>query len=172
MIHLASVVTAANIQKKFPTQEERNKFQVEASVAGTVAALEAAKAAGMRKVVVTSSVASISPTKAKMGRKLGDKDCQRYTETDLNDVSTMHEGTYSFSKTRALLATESFLGDKDAGLFDLATIHFPWAFGPQQTTRVTSSNLILWIMAGANPKSPPGFFIPWYTHVVDIRGEF
>ena len=92
MIHLASVVNAANIKKKFATTEERNKFQVEASVAGTTAALEAAKYAGMRKVVVTSSVASISPTKAKQGPSLGDPACQPYDESDLNDVATMNSG--------------------------------------------------------------------------------
>jgi len=77
---------------------------VKLAVQGTLSALNAARKANIKTIIITSSVASISPSKAKDWIKL--QDCKNpYNEDDHNDVSMLETDAYSFSKVQAERAT-------------------------------------------------------------------
>ena len=84
LLHVASVVVNDGMS---------NAEQVQTAVKGTVSALEAALAEGVKDVVVTSSTATVQPTKAKIAAKNAP-----YTIEDVNDVATEDYGTYAYSK--------------------------------------------------------------------------
>lgn len=84
MLHVASVVVNDGMS---------NAEQVNTAVKGTESALEAARVAGVKDVVVTSSTATVQPTKEVIG---GTK--RPYTTQDVNDVATEDYGTYAYSK--------------------------------------------------------------------------
>ena len=156
MIHIASPVT-------FSKLEDPYESVVRPAIQGTLSAARAAKSAGMKVLVATSSVASISPSKAKIAAANWE-DVAPYTEDDWNDVAELDFGTYSFSKTEAEKALNKFMETEKPG-FRLATIHFPMAIGPQQTTRVTSSNQVIKHLLRGE------FFLtlPSCLDVVDVR---
>jgi len=158
-LHIASPVRLGKLEH----QEERLDL-VDSAVKGTLSALNAAYKAKMRTMIITSSVASLAPSKAKDFIKL--EDCKYpYNESDWNDLSTLEEGTYGFSKTQAELATNEWMSKFKTPPFRLATVHFPLAIGPQLSTRVTSSNVLIY----STVKRTYPFLIPLYTHLVDIR---
>merc|ERR1719397_571731 len=115
-------------------------------------------------MIITSSVASVSPSKAKYLTKL--EDCKYpYNESDWNDVATLDQETYSFTKVQAELATNEWLSNFDKPPFRLATVHFALALGPLLTNRVTSSSTVLHSVV----TSEYPFLAPVYFHIVDIR---
>lgn len=157
-LHIASPVNVANMDHKEKVD------LVDAAVKGTLSALNAAYKAKVRTMIITSSVVSLAPSKAKDFTKL--EDCKNpYNETDWGDVCTLEEGTYGFSKVQAELATNEWMSKFNTPPFRLATVHFPVALGPQLSSRVTSSNeLVYTTINGDYP-----FIIPLYFHIVDIR---
>jgi len=154
-LHVASPVIQGDMN---------NQKMVDSAVKGTLSALNAAQKGKVKTMIITSSVASISRTKAKRYTRM--EDCKYpYNESDWNDISTLDVETYAFSKVQAELATNKWLSNFDTPPFRLATVHFPTAFGPQLSTRVTSSNTILLrTILGEFP-----FVVPIYFHLVDIR---
>jgi len=153
--HIASPVMDAHVDKQ---------RTVDAAIQGTLSALNAAQKGKVKTMIITSSVASMSMSKAKMNIKL--EDCRYpYNVSDWNDVSTIDRGTYSYSKVQAELATNEWMSKFETPPFRLATVHFAIAFGPQLSTRVTSSNTI--IHTTLLRESP--FILPFYFHVVDVR---
>jgi len=153
--HIASPVLKGNMD---------NQQMVDSAVKGTLSALNAAQEGKVKTMIITSSTASISPTKAKLFTKM--EDCRfPYNDSDWNDVATLHEETYAFSKVQAELAAKEWLSKFDIPPFRLATVHFPVALGPQLSPRVTSSNMLLHsTIVGEYP-----FIFPVYFHVVDLR---
>jgi len=154
-LHVASPVIKGNMD---------NQEMVDSAVKGTLSALNAAYKARVKTMIITSSVASIAPSKAKQYTRL--KDCvYPYNESDWNDVSTLEVDTYYFSKVQAELATNKWMLKFSKSSFRLATVHFPVAIGPQFSTRVTSSNLI--VHSTLIREYP--FVLPMYFNIVDIR---
>ena len=89
----------------------------------------------------------------------------RYNENDWNDIATLQYGTYAYSKVQAEKAGIEWLANQEQKPFELSTIHFPFAFGPQQSDRVTSSNQVLkTLLCNEFP-----VVIPLELNVIDIR---
>jgi len=66
---------------------------------------------------------------------------------------------------QAELATNQWISKIGKSPFRLATVHFPVAIGPQLSTRVTSSNMLVHsTIIGEYP-----FILPMYFNIVDIR---
>ena len=153
-IHVASIVVK---------EDDDPQVQVNGATKGTVSALVAAKKANIKHVVVTSSVASLSPTVSRLQTKL--EHCDRaYDITDTNDYASLHVNTYSYSKTMAEKETNVWMIANDSP-FRLSTTHFAMAWGPQQTSRVTSSQNAILVVA----KREWPFYAPLYFHGVDVR---
>lgn len=134
------------------------------AIAGTNSALRAAAAANMKSVVVTSSVSAVRPVQAKWDAEAAGEPVSKYTEEDWNDVATLDFGAYPTSKREAERAAHRFVEEQKPG-FKFGTIHFPFAFGPQQNSRVTSSNnYISHLLLGEVP-----FVVPLCSDIVDVR---
>jgi len=154
-LHVASPVIQGGME---------NQQMLDSAVQGTLSALNAAQKGKVKTMVITSSVASISPSKAKAFTRLDD--CKYpYNESDWNDIATLDKMTYAFTKVQAELATNKWLSEFDKPPFRLATVHFPLAFGPLLTNRVTSSMTVLHsTITGEYP-----FLVPLYFNIVDVR---
>ena len=153
-MHVASVVVK---------EDDDPQVQVNGAIMGTVSALVAAKKANIKHVVVTSSVASLSPTLSRLSTKL--EQCSRaYDVTDTNDYASLRVNTYSYSKTMAEKAMKEWMVANESP-FRLSTTHFAMAWGPQQTSRVTSSQNVVLVVA----KREWPFYAPLYFHGVDVR---
>lgn len=154
MLHVASPAT-------WSTAVDPYEAIVRPAIEGTTSALKAAHAAGMKSVVITSSVAAVHPTAGKIAQGT---DAEPFNEQDWNDVATLTYGTYSYSKTQAEKAAYAFV-EENSPTFKLGTVHFPVALGPQQTNRVTSSNgFVRHILLGEIP-----FLMPMCLDIVDVR---
>jgi len=154
-LHVASPVMQGDME---------NQQMLDSAVKGTLSALNAAQKANVSTMIITSSVASISPSTAKAFTRLDD--CKYpYNETDWNDKATLDKMTYSFTKVKAEMATNEWLSKFDKPPFRLATVHFPLALGPLLTNRVTSSSTVLQpIITGEFL-----FLLPFYFNIVDVR---
>lgn len=94
---------------------------VDPAVNGTLEVLRAAQRAGtVRRVVLTSSFAAVTD-RPRPGHV--------FTEADWNTDSTLHSGSYNFSKTMAERAAWDFVESQQPG-FDLVTINPPGVIGP------------------------------------------
>jgi dihydroflavonol-4-reductase len=105
---------------------------VDPAVKGTEAVLAAAAKAGVRRVVLTSSLAAI--TDAPPGRAL--------TEADWNEKSSLARNPYYFSKAQAERAAWDFVKEHKAG-FDLVVINPALVAGPSYTRALNESNKLL-----------------------------
>jgi len=154
-LHVASPVVQGDLE---------NQQMLDSAVQGTLSALNAAQKSKVKTMIITSSVASISPSKAKAFTRLND--CKYpYNESDWNDMATLDKMTYAYTKVQAELATNEWLSKFDKPPFRLATVHFPLALGPLLTNRVTSSSTLLWsTITGEYP-----FVFPLYFNIVDVR---
>ncbi|GBG26543.1 3 beta-hydroxysteroid dehydrogenase type 4 [Hondaea fermentalgiana] len=153
MLHIASAVVTAGLNPQ---------TVVDTAVAGTRAALDTAKKHQFKALVVTSSVATIFPDKDRL-EKLG-KDYPPATEADWNTFAQPDFGTYAYSKVMAEKSTLQWL-DENEHDFRYASVHFPFAIGPQQAMRVTSSNLLVKVaLSGELPLA-----LPLRSSIVDVR---
>jgi dihydroflavonol-4-reductase len=105
---------------------------VDPAVKGTEAVLAAAAKAGVRRVVLTSSMAAI--TDEPPGRPL--------TEADWNEKSSLSRNPYYFSKTAAERAAWRFTEAAKLG-FDLVAINPFVVIGPSYTKALNESNKML-----------------------------
>ena len=115
---------------------------VDPAVKGTLNVLRAAKAAGVRRVVLTSSMAAISdePVEGKV-----------FTEEDWNERSSLVRNPYYFSKTAAERAAWRFVEDETPG-FGLVVINPYMILGPSLGPELNTSNAILRdILTGVYP---------------------
>jgi len=120
---------------------------IQPAVEGTLAVMRAAHKFKVRRVVITSSVASIMS-----GGKDSYKDI--YNEDDWSDVKAC--GAYEKSKTLAEKAAWDFISDlPEKERFELVTINPSLILGPNFVLGdFTSGVLIQKIMSGAYPGMP------------------
>ena len=110
---------------------------VDPAVKGTLNVLRAAATAGVRRVVLTSSMAAIT-----------DEPPQDHvlTEADWNAKSSLTRNPYYFSKTEAERAANTFVAQEKPG-FDLVAINPFLVIGPSYTAALNESNKIFADMA-------------------------
>lgn len=122
---------------------------------GTLRVLRAAKAAGLRRVVLTSSFAAVG-----YGRIL----TRPYTESDWTDPSLPGLAAYAKSKTLAERAAWDFV-DGEGRVLELAVINPVGIFGPPLGPDLSASiRLIKSMLEGRLPALPRLMF-----GVVDVR---
>ena len=124
---------------------------------GALRALKAAAAAGVKRVVLTSSVAAITYGHGKLVDRV-------YTEADWSDVNSPATGAYAKSKTIAERAARDWVAANGKGL-EFATINPGMVVGPVLGPDFsTSLEVVRRLINGAMPGLPRlGFSI------VDVR---
>ena len=147
LIHIAS---------PFVIQEPKDENTlIEPALKGTLRALNAAKNRNIKKVVLTSSMASIAYGHNK----------EICTNTDWTDTSK-YAGAYIKSKTIAEKAAWEFTENQSDKSFSLTTIHPGMVFGPLLNNDLegASASLINNLITGKFPALPDLYFT-----VVDVR---
>ncbi|KAL3142279.1 hypothetical protein ABBQ38_002622 [Trebouxia sp. C0009 RCD-2024] len=128
VLHTASPV--------FTETNDPQKDLVDPAVNGTTNVLNAAGKAGVKKIVLTSSVAAVRSgkfTEPPVNGKL-------YTEEDWNKTSTLQEEPYNLSKTLAEKAAWDL--SKKHG-FQLVTINPAFVFGPVLSPRIDAMTVLM-----------------------------
>tara|TARA_Y100000589_G_scaffold91007_1_gene85625 strand:+ start:537 stop:1550 length:1014 start_codon:yes stop_codon:yes gene_type:complete len=146
LIHVAS---------PFIIEEPRNEKElIQPALEGTLRALKAANRNDIKKVVLTSSMASVA-----YGHKA--EICNNNNWTDISK----NVGAYVRSKTKAEKAAWEYLKDNNVS-FPMTTIHPGMVFGPliSNEIRGASVSLISNMINGKFPALPEIFFT-----VVDVR---
>ncbi len=147
LIHIAS---------PFIIQEPKDENTlIEPALKGTLRALNAAKKNNIKKVVITSSMASIAYGHNK----------EICTNSDWTDI-TKYAGAYIKSKTVAEKAAWEFIDNQPDQSFSLTTIHPGMVFGPLLNNDLegASASLINNLITGKFPALPDLYFT-----VVDVR---
>ena len=147
LIHIAS---------PFIIQEPKDENTlIEPALKGTMRALNAAKKYNIKKVVLTSSMASIAYGHNK----------EICTNSDWTDI-TKYAGAYIKSKTIAEKAAWEFTENQSDKSFSLTTIHPGMVFGPLLNNDLegASASLINNLITGKFPALPDLYFT-----VVDVR---
>jgi nucleoside-diphosphate-sugar epimerase len=123
---------------------------------GTLRVLRAARDAGVKRVVLTSSFAAIG-----YGHKVQDAP---FTEKDWSDLNGEGVQAYPKSKTLAERAAWDFMA-KEGGAMELAVVNPVAVFGPVLAADYSASILLVQrLMDGAIPGCPQ-----LYLGVVDVR---
>ena len=147
LIHIAS---------PFIIQEPKDEnILIEPALRGTLRALNSAKNSNIKKVVLTSSMASIAYGHNK----------EICTNSDWTDI-TKYAGAYIKSKTIAEKAAWEFIDNQSDKSFSLTTIHPGMVFGPLLNNDLdgASASLINNLITGKFPALPDLYFT-----VVDVR---
>ena len=140
----------------FITYEPKDENElIKPAKKGTLRALRAANKAGIKKIVLTSSIAAIAYGHEK----------NIVTENDWTDT-TQDVGAYTKSKTLAEKAAWDFIKSKENNSMVMTTIHPGFVFGPllSNDTKGASADLMIRIMTGKFPAIPAIYFT-----VVDVR---
>jgi len=150
VIHAASPVVLSS-------SDDPEKTIIQPAVNGTLAILKASVSAGVRRVVLTASMASICGSQRKA------EPTHVWTEKDWNDEMG---SPYTKSKTLAEKAAWDFVGSHP---LELVTIHPALVIGPVISERVTSSmNFILDLLKGKYKDGAPSGQIFGLVDVRDI----
>ncbi|TPE58690.1 NAD-dependent epimerase/dehydratase family protein [Sandaracinobacter neustonicus] len=148
LLHIASPVLAG-----VPTHEDD---LIRPAREGALRALAAAKAAGVGRVVLTSSVAAIT-----YGHGKTDK---LYTEADWTDLASPTTGAYAKSKTIAERAARDWMAANGAGM-EFATINPGMVLGPVLGPDFSASlEVVKRLIDGSMPGLPHVGF-----SIVDVR---
>ena len=141
----------------FPLSEPKDPDElIRPAVDGTLRAMNAAKAAGIKRVILTSSCAAIY----KDASKPKDAPSDERNWTSPEDPSV---GAYEASKTLAEKAAWDFVAENPD--IALTTINPGAVFGPSMDARYGSSlELVEQLMGGKVPVAPPMSLV-----VVDVR---
>ena len=145
-----------HIASPFKIEEPKNEDSfIKPALEGTLRALKAAKKASVKKIVLTSSMASIAYGHNK-------KVCNKDDWTDI----TKDVGAYIKSKTIAEKAAWNFIKEQDENQLVMTTIHPGMVFGPllSDDKDGASASLIMNMINGKFPAIPDVFFT-----VVDVR---
>jgi dihydroflavonol-4-reductase len=131
----------------FPmTQPENEQDVIRPAVEGTLRALKAAQAAGVERVILTSSIAAIFNKRLAAGRN-------RYDENDWSETHSPLATPYSRSKTQAERAAWNFVREHPE--MKLTTINPALVLGPPLDRKIgTSLKLIARILSGKDPMVP------------------
>lgn len=142
----------------FPmTQPEDEDQVIRPAVDGALRALRAAQDAGVRRVVLTSSVVAVAGTNLPAGRS-------EYTEDDWTDIDRPGTTPYAKSKTLAERAAWEFVSS-DAPDIALTTINPGLVLGPPLDRHYgTSIGLVARVLRAKDPMVPRFGF-----SVVDVR---
>jgi dihydroflavonol-4-reductase len=123
---------------------------------GALRVLRAARDAGVKRVVLTSSFAAVGYGHASKDRA--------FSETDWTDSNSRHLGAYAKSKTLAERAAWEFIA-RDGGSLELAVVNPVAVFGPVLGPDFsTSVQLLRILMDGGIPRCPRLSF-----GIVDVR---
>ncbi|MEO0542473.1 MAG: NAD-dependent epimerase/dehydratase family protein [Pseudomonadota bacterium] len=142
----------------FPIAQPKDEDElIRPAVDGTLRALRAAKAAGIKRVVLTSSMAAV------MNKKLPDWQTD-YNDTDWTDLSLDYVTPYDKSKTMAEKAAWEFV-EKEAPEIALTTINPGLVLGPSLDEHFGSSLEIVERVLKASDPAVPDVHIPG----VDVR---
>ncbi len=142
----------------FPIAQPKDEAEViRPAVDGTLRALRAAQSAGVRRVVLTSSVAAIIHSPLRPGRDSHDED-------DWTDPAHPAATAYDRSKTMAERAAWDFVAGTDPDIA-LSVINPGFVLGPPLGTRFGSSvGFVKRLLSGKDPMLP-ALGLP----VVDVR---
>jgi len=137
---------------------------VDPALNGTRNVLSACAKAGVKRLVVTSSVAAIyDPSMVKAGKV--------FTEADWNIASSATNNPYQYSKTVAEKEAWNFVQEKKPG-FDLVTVNPPFILGPilnkAQTAVNTSNDYLATIVKKVKKGEPVGVFGFGFVDVSDV----
>ena len=150
----ALVHTASPFPLSQPSQADA---LIRPAVDGTLRALRAARAAGARRAVLTSSIAAVMHRDLPEGR-------ERYDERDWTDPAHRRASVYDRSKTLAEQAAWDFVAN-EAPEMQLTAINPGLVLGPLLDDRYGSSvSLVQRLLSGKDPMQPK-FALP----VVDVR---
>ena len=146
-----------HVASPFPlSQPKDEEALIRPAVGGTRRVLRAARDAGVKRVVLTSSFAAI-------GYGHGDR-ATAYTEADWTDVNGPAVQPYMKSKTLAECAAWDFIEREDGGL-ELAVVNPVGIFGPALNGDLsTSIEIVRRMLQGKVPGAPRLYF-----GVVDVR---
>jgi dihydroflavonol-4-reductase len=146
-----------HVASPFPIAQPRDENElIRPAVDGTLRVLRAARDAGVRRVVLTSSFAAI-------GYGHGHRDTP-YDETDWTDVDGPSVQPYMKSKTLAERAAWDFI-ERDGNGMELAVVNPVGIFGPALNSDLsTSIELVKRTLDGAIPGAPR-----LYLGAVDVR---
>ena len=147
VLHVASPVAM-----EMPKDENE---MITPAVEGTKRVLQAASKAGVKRVVVTSSVAAIL---------YGTEKKEPFTEDDWTDVNSKSANAYARSKTFAEKAAWEFIDNDDSGM-ELACVNPSLVLGPiLEKDFGTSVGVVVEFLSGKYP------FVPnMHFGVVDVR---
>lgn len=146
-----------HVASPFPlTQPKDEQELIRPAVNGTLRVLRAARDAGVKRVVLTSSFAAV-------GYGHGER-AVPYTEADWTDVNGPAVQPYMKSKTLAERAAWDFVAAEGKGM-ELAVVNPVGIFGPALGSDLsTSVELVRQMMAGKLPGTPDLWF-----GVIDVR---
>lgn len=155
---MAGVDGVMHTASPFPITQPRDESElVRPAVDGTLRALRAARAAGVGRVVVTSSTVAISNTSLPEGRTV-------YDERDWTDTEDPRTNPYAKSKTLAERAAWEFVA-REAPEMSLRVVNPAMVFGPALDDKIgTSIKVVQRLLAGRDPMVPRIGF-----SVVDVR---
>jgi dihydroflavonol-4-reductase len=131
----------------FPLEQPEDEDElIKPAVEGTLRALKAAQEAGVERVILTSSVASIYNKRLAAGRN-------RYDETDWSENNSPMATAYSKSKTLAEKAAWNFVRENSE--VKLTTICPSLVLGPPLDGKIGSSlKVIVRLLSGKDPMVP------------------
>ncbi|GGI45950.1 dihydroflavonol-4-reductase [Agromyces flavus] len=150
------VTHVLHVASPFPTRQPRDEDElIRPAREGTLRVLHAARDAGVRRVVQTSSFAAVG---------YGPHPGHRFTEADWTDPDRAGVGAYARSKTLAERAAWDFIAREGGGL-ELAVVNPGGVFGPAIGPDLSSSlALLLMLLDGRVPALPRASF-----NAVDVR---
>ncbi|MGR2752790.1 SDR family oxidoreductase [Agromyces arachidis] len=146
-----------HVASPFPARQPEDEDELIAPARdGALRVLRAARDAGVRRVVQTSSFAAIGYGRPHPGRP--------YTEADWTDPESPHVTAYVRSKTLAERAAWDFVG-REGGDLQLTTVNPVAVFGPALGPDLSASlELLLALLNGRYPAVPHGM-----VNAVDVR---
>lgn len=139
--------------------DDPQKDLVDPALKGTEAVMTAALKAGVKRVVLTSSIAAMCfPPSLKDG--------QEVSEADWNSECSLEKGPYLYSKTLAEKKAWEMVKDKEG--ISLATIAPAFILGPMLSSRVDGES-VEFIKGFLEGTSSPLIARPFPSGVVDVR---
>ena len=146
-----------HVASPFPLQQPRDENElIRPAVDGTLRVLRAARDAGVKRVVLTSSYAAIGYGHGKSEKV--------FTEADWTDVDGPGVQAYQKSKTLAERAAWDFI-EREGGAMELAVVNPVGIFGPALNEDLSSSiELLRQMLLGKVPGAPRLYF-----GAVDVR---
>lgn len=148
---------ALHVASPLPTRAPKHEDElIVPAREGTLRVLRVSRDAGVKRVVITSSIAAISYGHAPRA--------EPFNESDWTNLDTPGLAAYTRSKTLAERAAWDFMA-REGGALELATVNPVVVLGPVLSADLgTSVEMVRRFMIGAIPASPLLYF-----NLVDVR---